>query len=192
MAQEELAIHHPIAALVTADRPLSAKPGEIKMMNRYGASTMRSTLTPEIRRVEKPDHSARWELSKLSPVVGAAIFALAFFAIRIGSDWLFRWFIADAPRPPLWTVLITTGIGTSISSLLVYLLLASAQKQFRAVRLLNHELRNSLQVLSFAASNLEPKMAAAARDSIARLLRARSDRRPISWERDQRGTSTGR
>jgi predicted nucleic acid-binding protein len=68
--------------------------------------------------------------------------------------------------------LITTGIGTAISSVLIYLLLASAQKQCRAVRVLNHELRNSLQVLSFAAANLEPKMAAAARDSIARLLRA--------------------
>jgi signal transduction histidine kinase len=141
-------------------------------MNRYGVSTMSSTPTAPIRRMEAPDRSAPWEPSQLSPVLGTVLFALAFFAIRIGSDWFFRWFIAETPRPPLWTVLITTGIGTAISSVLVYLLLASAQKQFRAVRVLNHELRNSLQVLSFAAANLEPKMAAAARDSIARLLRA--------------------
>jgi hypothetical protein len=113
-----------------------------------------------------------WELSSLSPRLGTVIFALAFFAIRIGTDWLFRWFIADAPMPPLWIVLITTGIGTAISSVLVYLLLASAQRQFRAVGLLNHESRNSLQVLNLVASNLEPKLTAAARGSIDRLLQA--------------------
>ena len=133
---------------------------------------MRSTLTAQIRRVEKPNRFASWELSEVSPVLGTAIFALVFFAIRIGSDWFFRWFIADAPRPPLWTVLITTGIGTAISSILVYLLLASAQKQFRAVRLLNHELGNSLQVLIAVTADIEPQMAAMARGSIDRLLRA--------------------
>jgi signal transduction histidine kinase len=123
-------------------------------------------------RIATQDKSRALELSTLSPRLGTAIFALAFFAIRIGSDWLFRWFIADAPMPPLWTVVITTGIGTAISSVLVYLLLASAQRQFRAVRLLNHELRNSLQVLTYAVSNLEPRIAAAAKDSIDRLLQA--------------------
>ena len=118
------------------------------------------------------NRSTAWEPSSLSPRLGTLIFALAFFAIRIGSDWLFRWFIADAPMPPLWTVLITTGIGTAISSALVYLLLASVQRQFRAVRLLNHELRNSLQVLTYVASDLEPRLATAARDSIDRLLQA--------------------
>ncbi len=142
-------------------------------MNRYATSTMRSTLPAQLPRVGEPNSSTfSWELSRLSPPLGTAIFALAFFAIRLGSDWLFRWFIADAPMPPLWTVLITTGIGTSISSVLVYLLLASAQRQFRAVRLLNHELRYSLQVLSVITSNLEPPIAAAARTSIDRLLRA--------------------
>jgi signal transduction histidine kinase len=113
-----------------------------------------------------------FELSRLSPGLGTVIFALAFFALRIGSDWLFRWSIAEAPIPPLWTVLITTGIGTAIASLLVYLLLLSVKRQVRAVRLLNHELRNSLQVLSYAVSNLEPKMAAAASRSMDRLIQA--------------------
>lgn len=111
-------------------------------------------------------------VSRLSPRLGTAIFALSFFVIRIGSDWLFRWFIADAPVPPLWTVFITTGIGTAISSVLVYLLLVSVQRQFRAVRLLNHELRNSLQVLTYMVSTLEPRMAVAAKGSIERLLQA--------------------
>ncbi len=112
------------------------------------------------------------EASRLSPRLGTVIFALAFFAIRIGSDWLFRWFIAEAPVPPLWTVLITTGIGTAISSVLVYLLLVAVQRQFRGVRLLNHELRNSMQVLTYVVSNLEPRMAAAASSSIDRLMQA--------------------
>ncbi|MGA9977286.1 MAG: hypothetical protein WBQ08_01420 [Candidatus Sulfotelmatobacter sp.] len=123
-------------------------------------------------RIGIQDESTDVGLSSLSPRLGTLIFALAFFAIRIGTDWLFRWFIADAPVPPLWTVLITTGIGTAISSVLVYLLLASVQRQHRAVRLLNHELRNSLQVLTFAVSNAEPKMATAATRSIDRLLQA--------------------
>jgi hypothetical protein len=131
---------------------------------------MKSVVTSRISRIGGQGESAARGLSSLSPRLGTAIFALAFFGIRIGSDWLFRWFIADAPMPPLWTIVITTGIGTAISSVFVYLLLASAQKQFRAVRLLNHELRNSLQVLTLVASNLEPKMAAAARGSIDRLL----------------------
>ena len=135
---------------------------------------MRPPIPSQSMRISTQGKSRALELSTLSPRLGTAIFALAFFAIRIGSDWLFRWFIADAPMPPLWTVVITTGIGTAISSVFVYLLLASAQRQFRAVRLLNHELRNSLQVLTYAVSNLEPRIAVTAKDSIDRLLQALS------------------
>lgn len=128
-------------------------------------------LRTEIRAGTR-DEAMVLRLSGLSPRLGTLIFAVAFFAIRIGSDWLFRWFIGDAPVPPLWTVLITTGIGTAISSVLVYLLLVSAQRQFRAVRLLNHELRNALQVLTYVVENLEPRMAATASSSIDRLMGA--------------------
>jgi hypothetical protein len=133
---------------------------------------MRSAIASRNPRLGTQAEPLALEVSRLSPGLGTVIFALAFFAIRIGSDWLFRWFIADAPVPPLWTVLITTGIGTAISSALVYLLLVSVQKQVRAVRLLNHELRNSLQVFTCVVSNLEPRMAAAASSSIDRLMQA--------------------
>jgi hypothetical protein len=128
-----------------------------------------ASRNPQVRTQTEP---MALEVSRLSPGLGTVIFTLAFFAIRVGSDWLFRWFIADAPVPPLWTVLITTGIGTAISSVLVYLLLVSVQRQVRAVRLLNHELRNSLQVFTCVVSNLEPRMAAAASGSIDRLIQA--------------------
>ncbi len=133
---------------------------------------MRSAVASRNPRIETQSEPMSFEVSRLSPRLGTAIFALSFFVIRIGSDWLFRWFIADAPVPPLWTVFITTGIGTAISSVLVYLLLVSVERQFRAVRLLNHELRNSLQVLTYMVSNLEPRMAVAAKGSIERLLQA--------------------
>lgn len=133
---------------------------------------MRSAVASRNPRLGTETEPMALEVSRLSPRLGTVIFALAFFAIRIGSDWLFRWFIADAPVPPLWTVLITTGIGTAISSVLVYLLLVSVQRQVRAVRLLNHELRNSLQVLTYVVSNLEPRLAAAASSSIDRLMQA--------------------
>ncbi|MFZ1156673.1 MAG: hypothetical protein WAO10_02750 [Candidatus Sulfotelmatobacter sp.] len=136
---------------------------------------MRSAIASRNTRVGAQADPAPFEISRMSPRLGTIIFAVAFFAIRIGSDWLFRWFIADAPVPPIWTVLITTGIGTAISSVLVYLLLVSVQRQVRAVGLLNHELRNSLQVLTYVVSNLEPRMAAVASDSINRLLHALRD-----------------
>jgi hypothetical protein len=133
---------------------------------------MRSAIASRNPRLVAPVEPVTLRVSSLSPRLGTLIFALAFFAIRIGSDWLFQWFIADAPVPPLWTVLITTGIGTAISSVLVYVLLVSVQRQVRAVRLLNHELRNSLQVFTCMVSNLEPRMAAAASGSIDRLIQA--------------------
>lgn len=133
---------------------------------------MRSAVASRNQRIGTQSEPMSFGVSRLSPRLGTAIFALSFFVIRIGSDWLFRWFIADAPVPPLWTVFITTGIGTAISSVLVYLLLVSVQRQFRAVRLLNHELRNSLQVLTYMVSTLEPRMAVAAKGSIERLLQA--------------------
>lgn len=133
---------------------------------------MRSAVASRNPRIGTQSEPMSFEVSRLSPRLGTAIFAVSFFVIRIGSDWLFRWFIADAPVPPLWTVFITTGIGTAISSVLVYLLLVSVQRQFLAVRLLNHELRNSLQVLTYMVSNLEPRMAVAAKGSIERLLQA--------------------
>jgi hypothetical protein len=136
---------------------------------------MRTAVASRNPRIEVQSEPIAFEVSRLSPRLGTIIFALAFFAIRIGSDWLFRWFIADAPVPPLWTVLITTGIGTAISSVLVYLLLVAVQRQVCAVRLLNHELRNSLQVLTYMVSNLEPRMAVAAKSSIDRLLQALRD-----------------
>jgi hypothetical protein len=133
---------------------------------------MRSAIASRNPRLVAPAEPVTLRISSLSPRLGTLIFALAFFALRIGSDWLFRWFIADTPVPPLWTVLITTGIGTAISSVLVYLLLVSVQRQVRAVCLLNHELRNSLQVFTCVVSNLEPRMAAAASSSIDRLIQA--------------------
>ena len=133
---------------------------------------MRSAVASRNPRIGTQSEPMSFEVSRLSPRLGTAIFAVSFFVIRIGSDWLFRWFIADAPVPPFWTVFITTGIGTAISSVLVYLLLVSVQRQFLAVRLLNHELRNSLQVLTYMVSNLEPRMAVAAKGSIERLLQA--------------------
>lgn len=145
---------------------------------------MRSAVASRNPQVGTQFEPMAFEVSRLSPRLGTIIFALAFFAIRIGSDWLFRWFIADAPVPPLWTVLITTGIGTAISSVLVYLLLVAVQRQFRAVRLLNHELRNSLQVLTYVVSDLEPRMAVAAKTSMDRLLQALREASKLLGQRD--------
>lgn len=87
---------------------------------------------------------------QISPLRGTIIFAVLFFFARLGMDWLFRWWVPDVPVPPLWTVLLTLGIGTAIASTAVFLLLTSLRREFTMMAELNHELRNALQVMSYA------------------------------------------
>jgi hypothetical protein len=126
-------------------------------------STMKPTISSKL---------VQTEISRLPPGLATGLFAFAFFAIRIGTDWLFRSYIPGRPMAPVWSILLTTAIEAGVSSGLVYLLLASVQTQLRAVRLLNHELRNALQVLTFTMENLEPGIAEEARGSINRALQA--------------------
>ena len=91
----------------------------------------------------------RVSLARMEPLAGAVLFGAIFFLARLGSDWLFRWVIPDQPMPPLWSVLLTQTIGTAIFSGTVYSLLLALRRQEQAVRDLNHELRNALQVFTY-------------------------------------------
>lgn len=81
---------------------------------------------------------------------GTILFAILFFFARLGMDWLFRWWVPDISVPPLWSVVLTLGAGTLIASTAVFLLLQSIRREFVLMRELNHELRNALQVMSYA------------------------------------------
>jgi hypothetical protein len=128
-------------------------------------------------------------LLRQNPVRGTIIFAIVYFGASFGSDWLFRWTIGDAPMPPLWTVFVTIGIGTAISSVVVLLLLSFARRQYEALEELNHELRNALQVLSYAVPQCDEETrptAEGAIESMSSTLRRVSQRLGMMSEKELR------
>ena len=103
------------------------------------------------------------------PVRGTVIFAVMYALIKVGADWLFRWTIPGKPHPPIWSLIVTIGIGTAISSAAVFLLLVLARRQQDALEELNHELRNSLQVLSYAVNQCDGETRPKAQAAIGKL-----------------------
>src|SRR5919204_3820200 len=97
---------------------------------------------------------------------GAVVFAVLFFFARLGVDWIFRWVVAGAAMPPIWSVLVTIGFGTAVSTVIVYYLLRALHAQDRALDELNHELRNSLQVLAYIIPSCDPMFADKARGAL--------------------------
>lgn len=109
-----------------------------------------------------------------NPVRGTIIFAVLYFGVSLFLDWLFRWTIGQNPLPPLWTVLVSISGATFIASVVVYLLLCFTQRQQKALEELNHKLRNSMQVLMYAAEQCDvdtQKQAQAAIDNLSNTLR---------------------
>lgn len=91
----------------------------------------------------------------VNPKEGTALFAVLFFFARLGSDWLFRWYIPGEAVPPLWAIIATLGFGTVLASIPVYLLLKAVQREHSALSELNHELRNTLQILTYSLPNCD-------------------------------------
>ena len=124
-----------------------------------------------------------------NPVLGTIRFAVLYFGVSFILDWAFRWTIGQNPMPPLWTVLASIGGATTISSIVVYILLCFTQRQQKALEELNHSLRNSLQVLLYAAqqcdAETQPK-AQEAIDSISDTLRDVTQRLGAMSEREFR------
>jgi uncharacterized coiled-coil protein SlyX len=124
-----------------------------------------------------------------NPVQGTIAFAIVYFGLSLFLDWVFRWTIGQNPMPPLWTVLVSISGATTISSIVVYLLLSFTQRQQKALEELNHTLRNSLQVLMYAAQQCDeetqPK-AQAAIDNISDTLRHVTQRLGAISEREYR------
>ncbi len=85
------------------------------------------------------------------------MFAIAYSILKFLADWLIHWVIPARPIPPVWSMVITIGIGTVIASILVFLLFSLMNRQQRALEQLNHELRNALQVLSYITHDSDPE-----------------------------------
>jgi two-component sensor histidine kinase len=124
-----------------------------------------------------------------NPVSGTIVFAVLYFGLSAFLDWLFGWRVAEGPMPPLWTVLLSLGAATLISSVAVYLLLSFNRRQQLALEELNHSLRNSLQVLMYAAQQCDADTAPKAQeaiDSISDTLRDVTQRLGAMSEREYR------
>ena len=104
-----------------------------------------------------------------NPVRGTIVFAIIFSAIKFAADWVFRWTIPEKAPPPVWSIVVTIGIGTAIASLAVFLLLTLTQRQKVALEELNHELRNALQVLSYAVNQCDRETRPRAQEAIGTL-----------------------
>ncbi len=124
-----------------------------------------------------------------NPVRGTVIFACLYFAANFAADWLFRWSMAENPMPPVWAIITSIGIVTAISSIVVYLLLSFTKRQQEALEELNHELRNALQILSYAVPQCDgetrPK-AEEAIESMSSTLRRISQRLGMVSEKELR------
>ena len=99
----------------------------------------------------------RPQLSDINPKYGTVAFATMFFFARLGIDWLFRWHLPGVPVPPLWSIAVTLGIDTAIASIAVFGLLVLMQRERAAIVQLNHELRNTLQVLAYALPDCDQR-----------------------------------
>src|SRR3954463_10419741 len=124
-----------------------------------------------------------------NPVRGTVLFAVVYAAIKFAADWVFRWSIPDKPRPPMWSIIVTIAIGTAIASAVVFLLLTLMQRQRRAMEELNHELRNALQVLSYAVDQCDTDTRPKAQQAIGTLsdaVRRVSQRLGMVSEREYR------
>lgn len=124
-----------------------------------------------------------------NPVQGTSLFALLFFGLSFFLDYVFRWSIGQNPVPPLWTIAMSIGGATTLASIAVYLLLSFSHRQQKALEELNHSLRNSLQVLMYAAQQCDAETAPKAQkaiDNISDTLRDVTQRLGASSERSYR------
>ena len=89
----------------------------------------------------------------------------------------------------MWTVIASISGATVIASVAVYLLLSFTRRQREALEELNHSLRNSMQVLMYAAQQCDTdtqEQAQAAIDNLSDTLRRVTQRLGATSEREFR------
>ena len=111
----------------------------------------------------------RQRLLSMSPSVGA----LVFLAVLLGGRLILNWTIHRIhPNLHFWSVisqLLGAVLGSIVASAVVFLLLRNQRKQRELLGMLNHELRNALQVIAYMIPNSQPAYREAARGAIDRM-----------------------
>jgi len=111
----------------------------------------------------------RQRLLSLPPSAGTLIFLVAL----LGGRLLLNWVVSRVhPHLHFWSVasqLLGTVLGSAVARAAVYLLLRSRKKQRELLGMLNHELRNALQVIAYLIPHSEPAYREAARGAIDRM-----------------------
>lgn len=113
--------------------------------------------------------SLRQRLLSMPPSVGA----LVFLAVLLSGRLVLNWAVSRVhPNLHFWSVasqLLGTVLGSAVATAVVYLLLRSRRKQSELLGMLNHELRNALQVIAYMIPHTEPAYREAARGAIDRM-----------------------
>jgi two-component sensor histidine kinase len=125
------------------------------------------------------------------PARGTIFFAVLDCAFCLLLSWLLRVGLGRHAPGPLWAWLVFMAAAIAIASAAVYLLLSLTRRQRQALEELNHSLRNSLQVLMYAAQQCDAETAPKAQeaiDHISETLRDVSQRLGALSERELRPT----
>jgi hypothetical protein len=111
----------------------------------------------------------RQKLLSMNPVLGAVLFAAVLLVGRLALNW----FISKAnPHLRFWSALsqvLGPVVGTVVASIVVYLLLRTLARQHMLLGMLNHELRNALQVIAYLVPHSEDVYREAAQGAVERM-----------------------
>lgn len=122
-----------------------------------------------------PEVKIRRRLRAMHPVIGT----LAFAAVMLGSLLALNWAVyVLRPHLHFWSLpsqFMGPVLCTFIASLVVYFLLSVLRKQRALLGMLNHEMRNALQILAYVIPASENRYQKAARDALDRMKR-------VVWE----------
>ena len=105
----------------------------------------------------------------MPPSIAALIFLLVLLGCRLVLNWVIH---RIHPNLHFWSVisqLLGAVLGSVVASIVVYLLLRSRRRQRELLGMLNHELRNPLQVIAYMIPHTEPTYREAARGAIDRM-----------------------
>ena len=111
----------------------------------------------------------RQRLLLLPPSLGALVFLAVLLAGRLILNWAIH---RIHPNLHFWSVisqLLGAVLGSIVASIVVYFLLRSRRRQRELLGVLNHELRNALQVIAYMVPHTEPAYRDAARGAIDRM-----------------------
>lgn len=111
------------------------------------------------------------KLKTVHPLAGSLVFAGALLIGRLLLNWVVS---KNQPNLHFWStvsMLLGPVLGTAIAGGVVYLLLAKLRREHQLMEMLNHELRNALQILAYLVPASHAQQREAARDALERITK---------------------